>query len=139
MPGSRQDPERVAQRKALVQALRDSAQIEQQHAPEHNAIDELLRQRAATGLAEWLPTNGSDNEGTGADEQILEPESSFEEEQNIFIRTPRTVDPVYAEEYQVMREAAISSGQTPPPIKVYHTAYWTEAVPASTCTCDRAT
>lgn len=123
MPGGQQDPDRVAQRKALVQALRDSAQNEQRRAPEHNAIDELLRQQAASSLPEWSPTNGSAAEAEG-----YEPGSSFEEEQNIFIRTSRTVDPVYGAEYEVMREAALSRGQTPPPMKVYHTAYWTEAV-----------
>jgi len=122
----RPDPEEVAQRRALVQELREAAAAEQRLAPEHNAIDEILRQRASNNLplADAFPFNFTSNDVEGADE---EEGSSMEEEQNIFVRVPSRVDPVYDEEYAEMREEAIAKGETPPPIKVYHTAYWTEA------------
>jgi hypothetical protein len=128
-PGPRHDPERVAQRRALVQALRESARAEEQHAPERNAIDELLRQRAATNLpCVAPPSNGSAGEENEGGEDSWEPGSSFDEEQNVFVRTPRIVDPVYGEEYEDLRETALANGEVPPPRKIYHAAYWTEAV-----------
>ena len=129
-PARQPDPERVAQRRALLEALRESAWEEQQIAPEHNAGDELLRQQAAANLPEGADELIAGNETVDGEElgDISEPGSSFEEEQNIFVRATPTIDPVYDEEYQQMREEALAKGETPPPLKVYHTAYWTEAV-----------
>ena len=131
VPGRMPDPEAVAQRKALVQALRESADDELSRAPEQNAIDELLRQRAATSLPPTMNLNDTDSQQGASDsddaEDDAEEGSSIAEEQNIFVRTPSAVDPVYDEEYEEMREEAIAKGDQPPPVKVYHTAYWTAA------------
>jgi hypothetical protein len=129
-PAQRPDPQRIAQRRALLESLRQSAWEEQQIAPEHNVADELLRQQAAANLPEGEAEMMTGNELAGGQEHghNCEPDSSMEEEQNIFVRATSTIDPVYEEEYQQMREEALAKGETPPPPKVYHTAYWTEAV-----------
>jgi hypothetical protein len=129
-PARRPDPERIAQRRALLESLRQSAWEEQQIAPEHNVADELLRQQAAANLPEGEAEMMTGNELAGVQEHghNFEPDSSMEEEQNIFVRATSVIDPVYEEEYQQMREEALAKGETPPPLKVYHTAYWTEAV-----------
>lgn len=129
VPGRGQDPEAASKRQAMLQALRESAQEEQERTPGYNAIDELLRQRAATNLPDGMPFNFTwDEGGELAGKETWEQGSSFEEEQNIFVRVPSIIDPVYDEEYADMREEAVAKGETPPPVKVYRTAYWTEAV-----------
>jgi hypothetical protein len=129
-PARQPDPKRIAQRRALLESLRQSAWEEQQIAPEQNVADELLRQQAAANLPEGEAQMMTGNELAGGQEHghNCEPDSSMEEEQNIFVRATSIIDPVYEEEYQQMREEALAKGETPPPPKVYHAAYWTEAV-----------
>ena len=104
------DPERAAKRQAMINALRESSLQEQERTPGHSAIAELLRNRAAANLSETLRFNITQ------DPQVAGPltvdmtdlaGSDLEEEQNIFVRVPAAVDPVYDEEYAAIRAEAL--------------------------------